>query len=71
VRPALPTSVSGCVSKPFCCHIDTSALLPELLGPEAMAWLNDYNARVYETLAPLLPEDVAHWLKSKTIIQAI
>jgi len=54
-----------------CCHIDTSALLPELLGPEAMAWLNDYNARVYETLAPLLPEDVAHWLKSKTIIQAI
>lgn len=54
-----------------CCHIDTSALLPELLGPEAMAWLNDYNAKVYETLAPLLPEDVAHWLKSKTIIQAI
>ena len=54
-----------------CCHIDTSALLPELLGPEALAWLNDYNAKVYETLAPLLPEDVAHWLKSKTIIQAI
>lgn len=50
-----------------CCHIDTSAVLPDLLGPEALAWLNDYNARVYETLAPLLPEEVADWLKNKTI----
>ncbi len=50
-----------------CCHIDTSAILPELLGPEALAWLNDYNARVYGTLAPLLPVEVAHWLKHKTL----
>lgn len=50
-----------------CCHIDTSAVLPDLLGPEALAWLNDYNARVYETLAPLLPEEVADWLKNMTI----
>ena len=50
-----------------CCHIDTAAVLPELLGPEALAWLNEYNARVYETLAPLLPEDVAQWLKGKTL----
>ena len=49
-----------------CCHIDTSAVLPELLGPEALAWLNEYNARVYDTLSPLLPEDVAQWLKEKT-----
>lgn len=49
-----------------CCHIDTSAVLPELLGPEALAWLNDYNARVYQTLAPLLPTEVAQWLKNKT-----
>ncbi len=48
------------------CHIDTSAVIPELLGPEALQWLNDYNARVYRTLAPLLPEDVALWLKDKT-----
>ena len=47
------------------CHIDTSAVLPELLGPEALAWLMDYNTRVYNTLAPLLPEDVAEWLKEK------
>lgn len=49
-----------------CCHIDTSAVLPERLGPEALAWLNDYNARVYQTLAPLLPTEVAQWLKNKT-----
>ena len=49
-----------------CCHIDTSAVLPELLGPEAMQWLSAYNRHVYETLAPLLPEDVAEWLREKT-----
>ena len=49
-----------------CCHIDTCAVIPELLGPEALAWLNDYNRKVYETLAPLLPPDVARWLKTKT-----
>lgn len=49
-----------------CCHIDTSAVLPEVLGPEALRWLNAYNEFVYETLSPLLPEDVALWLKQKT-----
>lgn len=48
------------------CHIDTSAIIPELLGPEALQWLNDYNKRVYRTLAPLLSEDEALWLKFKT-----
>lgn len=51
-----------------CCHIDTSAILPELLGSEALAWLNDYNACVFQTLAPHLPVEVAHWLKNKTIL---
>lgn len=49
-----------------CCHIDTSAVVPELLGPEAIAWLNAYNARVYATLAPYLPSDVASWLMERT-----
>lgn len=48
------------------CHIDTSAILPELLGPEALAWLNSYNERVYRTLSPNLPQDVAEWLRKKT-----
>lgn len=49
-----------------CCHIDTSAVIPEILGPEALAWLNDYNENVYRTLAPLLPDEVASWLRQKT-----
>lgn len=49
------------------CHFDTSAVIPELLGPEALAWLNDYNQRVYSTLAPLLPDGTAAWLRAKTL----
>ena len=50
-----------------CCHFDTAAVVPELLGPEALGWLNDYNDWVYRTLAPLLPADTASWLRSKTM----
>ena len=49
-----------------CCHFDTSAVLKDVLGPEATAWLNAYNARVYRKLSPLLPPDVAAWLRFKT-----
>jgi hypothetical protein len=41
-------------------------VLSELLGPEALAWLNGYNDYVYRTLAPLLPDEVAKWLEAKT-----
>lgn len=50
-----------------CCHIDSTAVLPELLGPEALAWLNAYNAHVYRTLAPLLPPATAEWLRHKAL----
>ena len=50
-----------------CCHFDTSAVVPELLGPEAIGWLNDYNEWVYRTLAPLLPPETAAWLRDKTM----
>ena len=49
-----------------CCHIDTSVVLPELLGPEALQWLNDYNLWVYDTLLKHLSEEEALWLKLKT-----
>lgn len=49
------------------CHFDTSAVIPHLLGPEALRWLNDYNDRVYRTLAPLLPPRTAAWLRDKTM----
>ena len=50
-----------------CCHFDTSAVIPELLGPEALAWLNAYNEKVYRTLAPQLPPEIAAWLRAKTL----
>ena len=49
------------------CHFDTSAVIPQLLGPETLKWLNDYNDRVYRTLAPLLPPRTAAWLRDKTM----
>ena len=49
-----------------CCHIDTSAVLPDLLGKETLQWLNSYNESVYKKLAPYLPSDVASWLYTKT-----
>ena len=42
-----------------CCHIDTSAVVKDILGPEAVAWLNAYNERVYRTLSSLLPPESA------------
>lgn len=50
-----------------CCHFDTAAVVPELLGPETLEWLNDYNDWVYRTLSPLLPADTAAWLRNKTM----
>lgn len=49
------------------CHFDTSCLDASLLAPEEIDWLNAYNKRVYETLAPRLPAEVAAWLKNKTL----
>ena len=48
------------------CHIDTSAVLGDLLDAEEKAWLNGYNERVYRELSPLLPEATASWLREKT-----
>lgn len=49
------------------CHFDTAAVVPGLLGQEALRWLNDYNDRVYRTLAPLLPPRTVAWLRDKTM----
>ncbi|MBR4408756.1 MAG: M24 family metallopeptidase, partial [Bacteroidales bacterium] len=49
------------------CHFDTSVLLPELLDKDELDWLNAYNRKVYETLAPRLPSEVADWLAVKTM----
>jgi len=46
-------------------HIDTSILIPELLSAVQIAWLNAYNAMVYDRLHPGLNEDERLWLAEK------
>ena len=48
------------------CHFDTSILVRELLTQEEIDWLNTYHERVFRTLAPDLPTEVARWLRGKT-----
>ena len=48
------------------CHFDTEAVLKELLSPEEIKWLNDYNEKVFRTLSPRLPAEIALWLRDKT-----
>ena len=48
------------------CHFDTSCLDVALLTADELAWLNAYNARVYEVLSPRLPAACAAWLFEKT-----
>lgn len=49
------------------CHFDTSCLEVSLLTADERDWLNAYNERVYRTLSPRLPADVAAWLRSRTL----
>ncbi len=49
------------------CHIDTSAVLADMLSSDELKWLNSYNERVYRTLSPLLPPEVSAWLRYKTM----
>ena len=55
-------------------YFETITLVPKsmnlidktLLNDEELQWLNDYHARVYETLAPLLDDAHQEWLKMAT-----
>lgn len=51
------------------CHIDTDAILPQLLSREELQWLNDYNEKVYHTYASAAEDDpdFAGWLRKKTL----
>jgi len=48
------------------CHFDTDALELDLLDRDEIAWLNAYQERVWQTLSPLLPAEIADWLRDKT-----
>lgn len=47
------------------CPFDTSALDLTLLDRSETEWLDAYHQRVYDTLSPLLPGDLARWLQQK------
>ena len=49
------------------CHFDTSCLEVSLLTADEREWLNAYNERVYRTLTPRLPAEVAAWLRNQTL----
>ncbi len=48
------------------CHFDTSAVEAKLLDDDELEWLDNYNESVFRTLGPLLPQEVALWLREKT-----
>ena len=50
-----------------CCHIDTSAVIPDLLSSDEKEWLNAYNEHVFRTLSPLMSSEESLWLRNKTL----
>ena len=46
------------------CPIDTSPIIPEMLLPEEIDWLNAYHRRVFDTLSPYLSPDEFAWLRN-------
>jgi Xaa-Pro aminopeptidase len=47
--------------------LDTSIVIKELLDASEIEWLNSYNAKVFQTLSPRLPSEIAQWLRNKTL----
>jgi Xaa-Pro aminopeptidase len=48
------------------CPFDLELVDVSLLGEEERNWLNEYHARVYASLSPLLTEDEQNWLRHET-----
>lgn len=55
-----------CLETLTLCYIDTSCVVKEMLDCFEIDWLNNYNKRVYDTLAPHLEESDRVWLEEKT-----
>lgn len=57
-----------CFETLTCCHIDSSAVIPELLGNEERDWLDSYNEKVYRNFASAIEDDEFRlWLRAKTM----
>lgn len=48
------------------CYIEKELIDLSILDSTEISWLNEYHARVYEKLSPLLDEELKAWLKEKT-----
>lgn len=48
------------------CYLDNQLVDKSLLTSEEIAWYNDYQERVYQTLSPELTNEEAQWLRAKT-----
>lgn len=48
------------------CYLDNSLVNVELMEPTEIKWYNDYQAKVYERVSPLLNSEEEAWLKAKT-----
>ncbi len=48
------------------CPIDTAPIDLSMLLPEEVEWLNDYHARCFRELSPLLEPDEVEWLREAT-----
>ena len=48
------------------CPIDTTPVIPEILGADATAYLNAYNAMVCKTLSPYMNDDERDYLEEIT-----
>ena len=50
------------------CHFERNLIDETILSQKEMEWINAYHAEVYEKLSPVLKQDVALWLKDKTLL---
>ena len=48
------------------CPIDKAPIMPELLTPQELAWLDGYHETVYQKLSPHLDEAERQWLREAT-----
>jgi Xaa-Pro aminopeptidase len=48
------------------CPIDTRCILPALLTPAELAWLNAYHAEVHDRISPLVSGEALAWLQQAT-----
>lgn len=55
-----------CLDTLTLCYIDTTCVVKDMLDCFELQWLNDYNKRCYDTLAPRLNDSDRAWLAEKT-----